>query len=110
MIGCLRTLVRRQPIIVLYFEFKTALKSNRRKRKEHDLRKRCNHRPQTNGRYLEEETQSTGRFAIAGTQSKTTIALSLSKMIIKLEITLRTTLQNNDPTQKPTHSGSNSKQ
>ena len=28
MIGCLRTCVRKQPIIALYFEFETALKFN----------------------------------------------------------------------------------
>ena len=74
-------------------------------------RKRYNHRPQTNPRHLEEETQNTDIHAAAKhNQSKATIALFLSKMITKLEITLSTTLQNNDQTkknkQKNTHSGS----
>ena len=53
MIGCLRTRVRKQQIIVLYFEFENKLKFyNHRAWTGH------NHRPQTNPRHHEEETQN----------------------------------------------------
>ena len=52
MIGCLRTRVRKQPIIALYFESENELKLYNL-----EARKCVNHRLQTNPRHCEEETQ-----------------------------------------------------
>ena len=56
MIGCLRTRVRKQPIIALYFESENELKFYNL-----EARQFYNHKLQTNPRYHEEEPQNTNR-------------------------------------------------
>ena len=91
MIGCLRTLVCKQPIIALYFESENELKFYNL-----ETRKCYNLRLQTEPQHHDQETRNTDSHKSIKVKLP---ALFLSMMIAELERASRTKLENNGQTQ-----------